>query len=94
MGDSHETHLGEQSRVFQVAVGGAARRVVCRDQVLLHVVGERVSPDVPLLGRVEVHTTHAGPCGVRGAQEGRRLWNYLGEVCGPVAEVCCQRRKG
>ena len=82
-----QVELGQDRRLFEVAVGDRASRIGGGDDSVLHRCWERVAPDVALTGGIEVDPAHADFCRVGGSQEGRKLWDQLREVCRPGAEA-------
>jgi hypothetical protein len=90
----HDIGLGQNGRVFQVAVGDAAMGVGRGDQIGLDVSREGVSPVVALAGVVEEDATHASPSCIGGANEGGRLGDELGDVGGARAKAGCQSTEG
>jgi hypothetical protein len=80
--------------LFQVTVCDGAFWVVERDQVLLDVVREGLSPDMWDTIVIVVDPSHTRLGCIRGAKEGWFLRHYLRQVCGPVREAGCQGGKG
>lgn len=91
---SHDVGLGDESGVFQVAVGDVPGGVGRADQGGLHVRGKGVSPVVALPSVIEVHAAHAGSGRVSGTEKGGKLWHYLGKVCGSGAQAGGQPTEG
>jgi hypothetical protein len=73
--------LGEQSRLFEVAVGDSSGRICLRHELGLDVVREWKSPDVPLPRGIEVDSSHADFGRVSCPNEGRSLGNHFCKVC-------------
>jgi hypothetical protein len=86
--------LGEQSSLFEVAIGHSSGRICLRHESGLDVVWEWVSPDVPLPQGIKVDTSHTDLGGISGSNEGRSLGNHFCEVSGSLAEAGCQGGKG
>jgi hypothetical protein len=72
-----EADLGELAGLFQVTIGDGSMGVVEGDQVLLDVLGERLSPHVGSTMVVVEDATHTSFRSVGGSQEGRVLWHNL-----------------
>ncbi len=82
MGGTHEVDLGQETGLFEVAVGDGAARVVEGNKAALHVGGEWGPPDVGVAVGVEVDAAHAWLGGVRGPEQARVLRDDLGQVGG------------
>ena len=91
---AHDVHLGEQGRLFQVAVGDSSVRVRARDDLGLDVRRERVSPYMARSRVVEVDPSHAGLACVCGSEQGGFLGHYFGQVRGAPAQVGTQPFEG
>jgi hypothetical protein len=78
-------YLGEQARLFEVAVSELSRRVRLQDESGLDVIREQKPPDVPLPQSVEVDASHADFGVVRGSQERWCLGDNFRQVCRTAA---------
>jgi hypothetical protein len=85
---TNDGDLGEQSRLFEVAIGAdLSGRVRLRHELGLDVVWEWKWPDVPLSRGIEVDPSHAGFGRVSGSNEGRSLGYHFCEVGWPFTEA-------
>ena len=78
MGGRHESHLGDESRVLQVAVCHSALEIVSGHQAALNVFGKRVSPQEGLSFGVKAHASHAHLRRIRGPKESGLLGHDFG----------------
>ena len=77
----YQVNLGEEARLFEVAVGDGTLRVVEGYEAALDIRRESLAPDVGS-PEGEVDATHARFGRVGGTQETRILGDNLGEVLG------------
>ena len=82
---SDDAELGEDPRMFQVAVRDGSRGVVDAHQALLDFSGEGHAPQVGLAARVKVDSAHSRFCCVGGSKEGRLLRDNFCQVSGSLA---------
>ncbi len=64
-----------------------AGRVIDRDEVVLHVLGERATPDMRPSSGVVVDAAHTGVGCVRASEDGGAFWHDFPEVRGALAEI-------
>jgi hypothetical protein len=70
-------HLGEQSHLFEVAIGDLSSGVCLGHESGLDVVWEWKPPDVALSRGIKVDSSHADFGCISGSDEGRRLGGHF-----------------
>ena len=90
---SDDAELGEDPRVFQVAVRDGSRGVVDAHQALLDFSGEGHAPQVGLAARVKVDSAHSRFCCVGGSKEGGLLRDNFCQVRGALTEAGSELRE-
>lgn len=94
MGTAHDHGLGCESLLLEVAVRLVPFWVVGRDQSVLQVLREGVTPDEAVSEAVEVHPPHAHLGGVSSTQQAGVFVYQFRDVRGSVAQAGRQGREG